>query len=818
MHEYRCCFAMRKKLNLKNLGRFTRGKVVTALLVAGIALVFSWFISRALFSDIQDSVTELAAPNERLMIVNRLLEKVSRLDQLQRIQAIKKPRQARSFLNETQQIRLTLDTLAEIYEGNGLISPRIDSMQQILLNRDKVYVAYISLRANQQNNPQLSRQLETITGLVKQNARLHDSTVITTENKITTLAAPKKQEEQSFWKRVFGKKQKQESEQFVKEEINITIDTISVARQNRIVKDIDDAVKRMEKDQAVRNNAMLLQEIDLVNNGNSLINELWNLLHKIQEEELNKVRSNTSFAIDYFNTSINRAGIVLMLFFLVICALVFTVLTDLSKSNEYRVQLQAAKEEAEHASVMKQRFLANMSHEIRTPLQSIIGFSEQVQQKPEPYMLQAIHASAEHLLHIVNEILDYSRIISGKFVLETRVFNLHRLVNEVSDNMKLQAENKHLSFTLVNNTDALINVKGDDFRIKQVLYNLLGNAIKFTTAGGIVFRVDQMQEGLYTMSVTDSGTGISEEHLARIFNEFEQTDESVTRKFGGTGLGLSISRSLAETMGGRIEVESEMEIGTTFSVILPLPRTEEHLADTEEQMPHLSYNSIHTVVVDDDPFILSLCDAILHSKQIEHICYTSAEELLSADWNASTKLVFTDMRLPGKNGIELMKILKAKTTGVRFVALTAQVLPEEKARLIEEGFDAILSKPFRQYELLSFYEKNAHAEVDLSLLKKMTLNDQELLHSHLELFIEETNHDLDLLRSNIKQNQQHEAFEVIHKLAGRLGLIGANNLVTRLRSLEKNLEESPELGPFIKRLEEVISQIEELIIELKEQQ
>lgn len=819
---------MRKKLSIKNLSRFTRGKVVTAFFIAGIAIIFSWIISRAIFSDIESSVQTLSQPNERLMIVNRLLEKVSRLDQLQRMQALKSPQAAKSFLKETQEIRLTLDTLTDIYADNETISSQIDSMQLILVNRDKVYVDYVSLRANQLDNPELSRQLQNITNLVEQNLRQRDSTVVTTENKITTLARPKKKEEQSFWKRLFGKREKQQSEQFVREDKNITIDTISVAKQNSIVKNIDDAIMRMKKDETVRNNAMLLQELDLTNNGNSLINELWNLLHKIQKDELAKVRDNSTSAIDYFNSSINRAGVVLMLFFLVIAALVYAVLTDITKSNQYRVQLQAAKDEAEQASVMKQRFLSNMSHEIRTPLQSIIGFSEQVrvQPKAEPRMLEAINTSAEHLLHIVNEILDYSRIISDKFVLESRVFNFGKLLDEVAGNMNLQAEAKNLSFTLINKTMASQNFIGDDFRIKQVLYNLLGNAIKFTGKGGVVLRVDELPAGQYQIQVTDSGTGISKENIARIFNEFEQTDESITRQFGGTGLGLSISRSLVEVMGGRIDVKSELGVGTTFSITLPLTQTrQEPAGNADKSTAKRTYLSLRTIVVDDDPFILNLCDTILSKHSIEHTCYSSAEALLDDKWNADTKLVFTDMRLPGKNGAELMKVLKEKTNETRFVALTAQVLPDEKAKLVHAGFDAILSKPFREHELLSFYEEGvntiSHEEagnqpaLDLSLLRKMTMNDEKLVLSHLRLFVEETVKDLGHLKKSMAGNRQKEVYETIHKLAGRTGQLGAAELMVKLRDLEQSLKEPGRLPVLKTQLGQVIADTDELIKEVR---
>jgi signal transduction histidine kinase/CheY-like chemotaxis protein len=772
-------------------------------------------------------VIELSEPNEKLLIVNRLLEQVSTLDQLQRIQVLQEPHHTKSFLAETQEIRLTIDTLSEMYGDNAEIAQQIDSMKLILATRDQVYIDYASLRAGQLDNSSLSGTLKSITGLVRSNRGQQDVSVKTSETRITTTAAPKAKVQESFWKRLFGRKKKEKAgKQFVREEKNVRVDTLSVARKDSILAAIEKAMNRLEHEEITRTSTMLLKELDLVHNGNTLVNELWRLLHNIQEDEINNIRSNKDTVIGYLNASINRAGTIMLVLFLVIGVMIFMVLNDITRNNTYREQLRIAKENAEQLSMMKQRFLSNMSHEIRTPLQSIVGFAEQVktQPKPQPKMIDAIHASAGHLLQIVNEVLDYSRIISGKFTLEKRPFNLDRLAEEVSANMKLQAENKKLQFVFDNSIPTVKNYMGDDFRLKQVLYNLLGNAIKFTSAGKVTFTLEQADH-FVRMRVADTGTGISEKDLARIFNEFEQTDTSIARRFGGTGLGLSISKALVENMGGTISVESREGSGTAFTLLIPLEETAAQPEHDHSGTTAVTYANIPTLVVEDDPFILQLCDTILTNQGIAHTCYTSAEELLAAKWDSNTRIVFSDMRLPGITGAELVKQLRKKVKNVKFVALTAQVLPEEKELMLKQGFDTILSKPFREQELLSFYAtgpvpaKNNDVAgppaLDISLLRQMTMNDETLLNTHLVRFVEATEKDLEQLRMYIDEKNQAEAYEMIHKLAGRIGQIGAPELMTSLRELEQELKRPKRLTAMKEKLGYAISDTEKIIEEIR---
>src|SRR5690606_24504477 len=246
---------------------------------------------------------------------------------------------------------------------------------------------------------------------------------------------------------------------------------------------------------------------------------------------------------------------IILAFFLITTIMLYLILGDIRRNNAYRLALEAAKEEAEYHAAAKQRFLANMSHELRTPLQSIIGYSEQLKQEHpvEDTKIDAIYQSSEHLLQIVNEILDYSRITSGKIVLNEKPFSVEDLANSVVAVMKTQAHAKGLTLDFNTRILGSGDVLGDAFRIKQILFNLLGNAIKFTDQGKVTLNVSTVVYANKTelnIVIKDTGKGIPAEDLERIFNDFEQSENANSGVYFGSGLGLSIVKAICESMNG----------------------------------------------------------------------------------------------------------------------------------------------------------------------------------------------------------------------------------------------------------------------------
>src|SRR5690606_16013363 len=313
--------------------------------------------------------------------------------------------------------------------------------------------------------------------------------------------------------------------------------------------------------------------------------------------------------------------------------------------------------------------LANMSHEIRTPLQSIIGFTEHLKSEVSQGndAVEAIHSSSEHLLHIVNEVLDYSRISSGNFTFARENFSLKKVIREVESAMRIQAEKKGLVLVLDMEQASDETLTGDAFRLRQVLYNLLGNAIKFTTRGFVRLSVTtrSFPDGKVgcLFEIMDTGIGIRKEDIQKIFNQFEQADTSITRNFGGTGLGLTIVKSLVEAQDGKLTVDSEAGRGSTVMVSMTYDRSVGGGASQREdtQGEVRASQDIGTVlVVDDDPMILRLCGLILKKHNIEHVLFNDPTLLLKETPDPRVTHILMDIRMPRMNGVELCQALSGK--------------------------------------------------------------------------------------------------------------------------------------------------------------
>jgi CheY-like chemotaxis protein/HPt (histidine-containing phosphotransfer) domain-containing protein len=489
-----------------------------------------------------------------------------------------------------------------------------------------------------------------------------------------------------------------------------------------------------------------------------------------------------------------------------------------------------AKEEAEQLGQVKQRFLANMSHEIRTPLQSIIGFSEQLRQEyPEgKEALDAIYSSSEHLLHIVNEVLDYSRIESGKFVFEHEPFNLEEVVQEVAAGIRIQAERKSLTFVCESN-DMDVMVTGDGFRLRQILYNLLGNAVKFTNKGFVKLSVVTTNEGNRVncrFEISDSGIGMDPHDIERVFQQFEQANASINHYYGGTGLGLTIVKALVEAQQGHLSVMSQLGQGSAFTVEL-----------SYEQIPKTAYKNINVkkverpnplkgkvIVVDDDPLILKLCSLILRKHDVDHLTFQDPNRVKQYNNFDDVDLILLDIRMPNINGVELCQFLRKRVSPTtRIIALTAHVLPQERAGLIEECFDDILTKPFREQQLLETIGVAASAGelpdhvVDFSVIEKMTMGDEALFQSIIAQFIRETEQDVTNLKVSLMiVGEEGNVREIIHKLAGRTGQMGMPLLSSRLRDIEIALDQGTDKIQLKANIDRALTDINNILREMRE--
>lgn len=797
-----------------------RGKIIAAFLLACVAIAFAVGTTYIGFNSLLDQVDELTVPNDKLRSLNNLFEQITRLDQQQRADAIRNPGKSyRAILQESKQLTATLDTLIAMPWKNTRQPGRLEAMKRVVAKRDYLLLEYLRLRSEFVSNKKFTQQLDSLALILAVNQQM-DSLVSTNQNKTTTTTYIP-EEKRNFFSRLFGNKKKETpgGSVEIKEETLTKVDTLAIARQQDARAEVERIMKRLDEDQRLQTQEMMERELRLINTNVALINQLLSILREVEKEELALFESKNTEAGLLVNKSVERISIIIAIFFLIAAALVFLMLIDLSRSNYYRLQLTQAKEEAERLSLVKQRFLANMSHEIRTPLQSILGFSEQLNsQKNNTEAILAIQHSSEHLLHIVDEVLDFSRIESGQFVLDKSPLWLDELVDEVATVVTIQARQKNLDFQVeIDQVDS--PVLGDAFRLKQVFYNLLGNAIKFTASGAITFStriLEQTDTHISTeFRISDTGKGIPKEEQEIIFNQFEQGGKNVHRQYGGAGLGLSIVKKIIEQQQGTIKVESEVGSGTTFIISITFEKTEAPVIKPAQQVKPTTFSG-HVWLVDDDPLILKLCSLILEKRGIAYTSLQSSLKMLEQDLNP-TDVVFLDIRMPGINGVDLCKQLRARIPELYIVALTAHLLPDERKFIVESGFNRILPKPFRENEFLEALHQiestSQQTEVNLSELEKMTHGDKVLMNSIVEEFIEETHKNILQLEKRMLDKDTAGAREIIHQLAGRVGQFGARPLMKELQRIEQLLVAGVPLST-IRELPQVLQQVKQLQMEL----
>ena len=776
-------------------------QVILLTICIAVAVIVSGYLAYQSLSQIVETIHKEARPDLKLLLIKDISSDLNEVENTIRLYSLTGNASfSRSYQQLGDSVQRKLKTLSGYADPDSEEILHIDSISLLANRKLKIW--------------------DQIRALHRTKTDAHSSFTDLYSKIDTAIIQPdtirfQPEEKKGFFKRVFGKRDtttkrpviidKTEDKEILKKEIA------------GIEEQITSQSKQLQNSEA----ALLRQNIKLTQALNRHIvsletSEQERLENKTQEADALAEKTYRGMAI------FTIAAVILLIFILIL------FFRNLQRNRTYQQVLKEAKAEAESLAKAKEMFVVTVSHEMRTPINAIYGLTGQMMQKTESAEvsndLKVVHRSAEHLIALVNDTLDFSKIESQKLKLEQVDFLPDEILYEIQILHKDSAQKKGIDLIINNLTDKNLVLLGDPIRLKQVLINLITNAIKFTNRGQVILTVsgEAISEQTYKLNieVSDTGVGISEDDLKLIFDEFVQLGTDLTQKQRGAGLGLSIVKKLVLLQDGEIKVESTPGKGTRFMLMIPYhPGNSENIVKIQTKQIQIPawFCNLHFLIVDDEEYNLYLIKNILNKWNVTYTEAFNGQEAVDLVQKTSFDLILMDIRMPVMDGYEAARQILHHDPSAQIIALTATTKPEDIYKIEQAGMHDFLQKPFAEIDLINRIRKlvpekmneaepTAIAPIDMNELNRISGGDSAFLNEMLRIFIRSSEDALVKFRLNIQKSDFIAIAEAAHKLAAPAKHMLATNLYNQLKKLENSVEKmtSEEINELIKMIENEI--------------
>lgn len=740
------------------------------------------------------------------------------------------------YTKAMKRVHLSLDTLRNQLTDT-VQQARIDTVNMLLRDKERNMLAVLDAMSTTPTDIIYRKQLDSL--LHEHDSLITEShvrrRVVTHHNTYTIHHEPK-----SFFRRladVFspGKADSTEVSNVVEEVFTDTIDQVfsPIDTIASMLSGIQDKVFQTRQDE-LRTLSYRINRLKIA--GSHLSRRVNQLLESIEQDEQEalaarmyheqSIRRDAALAM----AGISVAAIILVLVF-------FTIIwRDLTRSNHYRNELEKARDYAENLLRAREKLMLTITHDIKAPAGSIIGYTDLLERlitdKRQTFYLNSMKNSAQHLLALVTSLLDYHRLEAGKMDLNPVAFRPYRLMEDIYNSFLPLAEKKGITLSYVPDLQQDLTLEGDPFRIRQIVENLLSNALKFTNEGSITLKVSYSGVRL-TFSVEDTGCGMSKAEQEKIFTEFTRLPGAQGQE--GFGLGLSITRKLVELQDGEINVESTPGHGSCFSVIIPLPSYvhEKPAEEKEIENPVSFISGIRILIIDDDRIQLGLTRDMLLSltntskdTMPDIVCCQHPEEVFERIRKEKFDLLFTDIQMPAMDGFNLLEAIRSlsceQAKNIPVVAITARAIPDDEG-FRARGFAAVLRKPFSRKDIInaislalnktsidtseistsakesilpsdniqpseeSITENSSRqTKFNFSRLTEFSMDDEEAARCILNTFAEETRKNIIKMNEAIDKGDTTEICAIAHKMLPTFIMIEAREAIPALQWLDEH--------------------------------